>query len=172
MKTVVMLLGFLFLGALGYYGYSYGIQKSAEFDQVEKSIDLPIEKNQSIDTEVVIDEEESNESDIAVKTSLEDEPLLIEDEEDIIAEESITDEDIEIKDIEMIVDEQEELMEEAVKEEIKESDNKVYSPQEIMQKIEKEKAGIPILETEEDRIIREEEERNRAAIEEDNKVIE
>jgi hypothetical protein len=37
-----------------------------------------------------------------------------------------------------------------------------------MQKAEKEAAGVPLLETAEEKIIREEEENNRAAMEEDN----
>jgi hypothetical protein len=180
MKTVVMLLGFLLLAAMAYYGYSYGVEKSAEFNKSQNSNELPIEKRiQSIDTEVAIDEEsieEQKEEDIAVKSSLEEEiPTEVEeellDEEDIIEDGPVADEEEEPADIEAIIDEQEELMEEAAKES-EEPDNTVYSPQEMMQKIEKEEAGIPTLETEEERILREEEERNKAAIEEDSNLSE
>ena len=71
MKTVVMILGLLILGAMAYYGYSYGVEKSEEINKVKT--DQPMEeKVKSIDTEVAIEEEsneEQKEEDIAVKSS-------------------------------------------------------------------------------------------------------
>jgi hypothetical protein len=170
MKTVVMILGLLILGIMAYYGYSYGVEKSAEMDRARSSDNRRMnEKIKAIETEVSIEEQDE---DIAVKSSLdEDIPTEVEEiraEEDIIENEKEVIEEAtdEITEEDKIIDEQEALMEQAAKEQL---EHEPYiSPEEAAQKAEKEKAGVPILESEEDRIIREEEKRNQVAMAEDN----
>ncbi len=179
MKTVVMILGLLLLGAMAYFGYSYGVEKSEEINKVKSSDKIIEEKVKSIDTEVAIEEdanEEQKEADIAVKSSIE-EDIPTEEIEELIEEEDIIENEEGVEsdmpeNIEDIIDEQEALMEEAAKEELEPKDNNDSKPyissEEMMQKVEKEKAGVPLLETEEERIIREEEEKNQEAMAEDN----
>ncbi len=179
MKTIVMIMGLLLLGAMAYFGYSYGVEKSEEINKVKSSDKIIEEKIKSIDTEVAIEEdtnEEQKEADIAVKSSIE-EDIPTEEIEEVIEEEDIIENEEGVEsdmpeNIEDIIDEQEALMEEAAKEELEpkdDNDSKPYiSSEEMMYKAEKEKAGVPILETEEEKIIREEEEKNQEAMAEDN----
>jgi len=186
MKTVIMIIGLLIFGAIAYYGYSYGAEKSADIS-MQKESDEVVENVKSVMTEVVEEEsaEEKTEADIAVKSAIEEnipveeeseevpeeeETLVEEDKEDIIEnEESIDTNDSE--NLDAIIEEQEALMDEAVREEgfdskkgegIKELKLSDETDDEAVEK------SAPILETEEEKIIREEEEQNQAAIEEDN----
>ncbi len=196
MKTVVMILGLLLLGAMAYFGYSYGTQKSTEVS-MKKDNEVVVQKIKSVQTEVVEEpNEEKIETDIAVKSSIVEE-IPSEEMEDVVDEELaeadqapegeediIEDEDNKDaalpENIDEIVAEQEALMDEVVEDEhgfekIKDKEefekNKhiksFSSTKKDEMKVEQDLASLET-ETEEEKIIREEEAMNQAAINEDN----
>ena len=181
MKIIVIITGILLLGVIAYYGY--GVEESSEINKVHSSDKVIEEKVKSTDTEVVV-EDVKKEAERVKKSSLKEDIPTKEVKSDIIKEEesSVTDkqEDIEAdyekdkqKDIITMMNEEEALMKKASKEKPEaKDDNKVneayISKEEIKQKAEKEKAGVPFLGTEEEKITHEEDEENKKAIAEDN----
>ncbi len=197
MKTVVMIFGLLLLGAMAYFGYSYGTQKSTEVS-MEQDNEVVVQKIKSVQTEVVEEpNEERIEADIAVKSSIveeipseemenvaEEEELSEEDqapegEDDIIENEDSQDGNVP-EDIDKIVEEQEALMDEVIEDEhgLEKIDKEEFeknkhiksfsSTKKDEMKVEQDLLPPLETETEEEKIIREEEAMTQAAINEDN----
>jgi len=188
MKTVVMIIGLLFLGAMAYIAYNYSIDKRLDVS-IKNSSDEAVAKVKSVVTEVVVDEEsieDKVETDVAVKSSIveeipneeveevpTEEQMLESEQEDIIEHEDSEDENLS-ENIEDIIEEQEALINEAEKEEMLISHGEAIKKQEAYLDKQFDDEGrkeVPILQTEEkkilseeDRIIEEEEAARKAAM--------
>jgi len=169
MNKIIILIGLLLVGAIVYYS-SYLIEKTVQ----EERLDKPV----TIKKDVAVETQNLDEADMKVKDSIIEE-IPLEDIENIDIEEENENKDVDVKEdmhektftesLEKEIEEQEALMDEAKKfEEDNDDSEPVVSVEEAKEKAEKLEAGIPILETEEEKIIREEEEKNKAAMEEDN----
>ena len=188
MKTVVMIMGLLLLGAMAYIAYNYSIEKRLDIS-INNSSDEAVAKVKSVVTEVVVDEEsieDKVETDIAVKSSIVEEipdeeveevpieeQMLESEQEDIIEYGDSEDKNLS-ENIEDIIEEQEALINEAEKEEMLIRHGEAIKEQEAYLDKEFDDEGrkeVPILQaeekkilSEEDRIIEEEEAARKAAM--------
>jgi len=168
MKIVLTIIGLISLGAVAYYGYNSSLEKSENVSikkaSDEVSSNVEVLENEPKDVKI--------ESDIAVKASIE-ENIPSEDTEDIIENEELPD------NINELIEEQEALIYDLTKKQPEiDIDRNVVDEGTAARLADKDKmlkrdasiAARKAKETEEEKIIREEEAKNKAAMAEDNVI--
>lgn len=173
MKIVLTIIGLIFLGSVAYYGYNSSLEESAN---------VPIKKSSDeVSSNVAVLEDEPKdvkiESDIAVKASIE-ENIPSEDTEDIIENEEASNKELP-DNINELIEDQEALLHDITKQQPEiDIDRSVPDEGAAARLADKDKmlkrdasiAARKAKETEEEKIIREEEAKNKAAIAEDNVI--